>query len=176
VAAFVHAAMMVHGLEGPPPKALPGILGVRVREDQDNPLGLALADRSTPAGLRARDADLAINRLFRELGSPIRFRRVPFREISMGLWVDVLDTALTRGVVAGLGVDFAVLRDQATERSAQHVLRILTRREQELELFDDSGETTPAGFSVSLERARAAVLAIPDGLWMIAQEPDLHLP
>jgi hypothetical protein len=168
--------MVAHGLDVVVPAVLPGILGVRVRDGQDNPLCLGLADPSTPAGLRADDADSAINRLFRELDSSLRFRRVALQSISMGLWEDVLDTALDRGAVVGLGVSFGVLRDHAIQRSTQHVVRVLARRARELELFDDSGETTPARFSVATERASAAMLAIPDGLWMIGPEQDLRLP
>jgi hypothetical protein len=154
---------------------LPSLLGVRVRDGEDNPLCLGIADPSTPAGLRADDAERAINQLFRDIDAPLRFRRVPFREIAMGLWQEVLDAALERGVVVGLGVNFSILRGHSIQRSAQHVLRVLSRRQEELELFDDSGETTPARFSVPTERACAAVLAIPDGFWMVGPEQALHL-
>lgn len=158
------------------PDVLPGILGVRVRPDQDNPLGLAIADHRYPPGISAADAEREINRLFAELELPLRFRLVPFLEVALGLWEDTLDAALAKRVVVGLGVDFGVLMQRTTPRSAQHVLRVLARDGNHLDVVDDSGETTPARFSVTMDRATKAVLAIPDGFWMIGAEQDLHLP
>lgn len=158
------------------PEALPSILGVRVRPDQDNPLGLALADHCYPPGIRAADAEREINRLFLELQLPLRCRRIPFLEISLGLWEDVLDAALTKNVVVGLGVDFGVLVQRTTPYKAEHVLRVLDHKGDHLEVIDDSGEFTLSSFSVTTDRASSAVLAIPDGFWMIGAERDLRLP
>jgi hypothetical protein len=142
--------MIAKDVAVPVPSALPGVLGVRVRPDQDNPLGLALADDRYPPGIRASDAEREINRLFVELELPLRFRRVSFLEIAFQLWEDVLDAALAKGVVVGLGVDFGVLMERPTPRSAQHVLRVLAHNGEYLE--------------------------VPDGFWMVGAEQDLHLP
>jgi hypothetical protein len=158
------------------PEVLPSTLGVRVRPDQANPLGLALADHRHPPGIRAADAEREINRFLAELELPLRCRRIPFFEISLGLWEDVLDAALAKGVVVGIGVDFSVLIPQTTPHSSQHVLRVLSRDGDHLEVIDDSGETTPARFIVTTDGVNGAVLAIPDGFWMIGAEQDLQLP
>lgn len=176
VPAFLHAAMVVRDVAVAVPDVLPSILGVHVRPDQDNPLGLALADQRYPPGIRAADAEREINRLFAKLELPLRCRRVPFLEIGLGLWEDVLDAALAKGVVVGLGVDFGVLIQRTMPRSAQHILRVLARNGDHLEVIDDSGETTPAHYSVTTDRASRAVLVIPDGFWMIGAEQDLQLP
>lgn len=176
VPAFLHGAMLAKAVAVAVPDVLPSILGVRVRPDQENPLGLALADPRNPPGIRAADAEREINRFFSELELPLRFRRVPFLQIAMGLWEEVLDAALAKGLVVGLGVDYGVLMQRTTPRSAQHVLRVLARKGDQLEVVDDSGETSPARFEVATDRASEAVLAIPDGFWMIGEERDLHLP
>jgi hypothetical protein len=176
VPAFVHAAMVAKNVALPEPDALPGILGVRVRADQDNPLGLALADQYHPPGIRAVDAEREINRLFTKLGLQLQCRRIPFLEVGFGLWEEVLDVALARDLVLGLGVDFSVLMQRSTQRSAQHVLRVLTHVDDRLEVVDDSGEATQDRFFVTTDRASMAVLAIPDGFWMIGEKQCLQLP
>lgn len=176
VPAFLHAAMSVMGFTVPFPEALPGILGVRVRPDQENPLGLALANDRYPPGIRAVDAEREINRLFAELQLPLCFHRIPFLHVEFGLWEDVLDAAFKRDVVVGLGVDFSILMRRTAARSSQHVLRVLSRKGNHLYVVDDSGETTPSHFKVTNDRASEAVLAIPDGFWMIGDKKKLRLP
>lgn len=176
VPAFLHSAMVAKGIIVSVPHALPGILGVCVRADQYNPLGLALADHRSPPGIRAIDAEREINRLFMDLKLPLRFRHIPFLQIALGLWEDVLDAALAKDVVVGLGVDFAVLMQRTTLRPVQHVLRVVARNGNNLDVIDDSGESTPDRFSVTTDSARKAVFAVPDGLWIIGVEQDLHLP
>jgi hypothetical protein len=176
VPAFLNSAMVVKHVALGVPDVLPSKLGVRVRPDQDNPLGLAIANHRYPPGIRATDADREINRFFAELELPLRFRRIPFLQITLGLWEDVLDAALAKSVVVGLGTDFEVLMQRATPRSAQHLLRVLARNGDHLDVIDDSGETTPAHFSVKADRVHKAVLAVPDGFWMIGTDQDLQLP
>ena len=175
VPAFVHAALMQLGVDCPYPEAIPGILGVRVRPDQANPLGLALVDASHPAGIRGSDAEREVNRMCREIDSALRLRRVPFETIVEELWTDVLDDAMSRGAVVGLGVDYNVLMATvASDRSAQHVLRVLSREGESFALFDDSGESDPATISVDSARVRAAVLPIHDGLWIMNEVTELN--
>lgn len=176
VPAFLHGAMLAKSVAVAEPSALPRILGVRVRPGQDNPFGLALADSHHPPGIRAKDAEAGINRLFADLGLPLRCRRVPFLEIGLGLWEELLDAALAKGIVVGLGLDFNVLTRRSIPSSAEHVLRVLGRSGRHLEVIDDSGEATPALRRVTTEDAAKAVLAIPDGFWMIGAEIDLRLP
>lgn len=175
VAAFVHAAFVQFGVECPYPETIPGILGVRVRPDQPNPLGLALADALHPAGIRGADAEREINRMCREIGSPLRLRRVPFGTIVEELWMDVLDDALSRRAVVGLGVDYhTLMTTESPERSAQHVLRVLERLEETLSLFDDSGESVPPSFTVDPAQVRVASRRINDGLWIMNPGKDLN--
>lgn len=176
VPAFLHSALLVKGIEIEVPDALPSLLGVRVRPDQLNPLDLAIADNEHPAGIRASDAEREINRLFVELQLPLFFRRVPFLEVELGLWEDTLAEALSRGVVVGLGLDFSVLTRRPAVRSAQHVMRVLKMAGNELELADDSGEADRLCMRVTMDHASQAVLAIPDGLWLVGSEEDLKLP
>ncbi len=175
VPAFVHAALVQLGEDCPYPETIPGILGVRVRPDQENPLELALADPAHPPGIRGVDAEREVNRMCREIGSVLRLRRVPFNTIVGELWIDVLDEAMSRGAIVGLGVDYHVLVSRgASDRSAQHVLRILGREGQLFTLFDDSGESDPATILVDAERLRAAVLPIHDGLWIVNSVTELN--
>lgn len=175
VPAFVHAALVQLGEDCPYPETIPGILGVRVRPDQENPLELALADASHPPGIRGADAEREFNRMCREIGSVLRLRRVPFNTIVEQLWIDVLDDAMSRGAVVGLGVDYHVLMTRGTwDRSAHHVLRVLGREDQLFTLFDDSGESDPATILVDTERLHAAVLPIYDGLWIVNSVTELN--
>lgn len=168
--------MVAKGAAVAVPETLPSILGVRVRPDQDNPLGLMLADHRYPPGIRAADAEREINRLFVELQLPLRCRRVPFLEIGLGLWEDVLDAALNKNVVVGLGVDFGALTQRTMLNKAEHVLRVLAHNGDHIEVVDDSGEFTLGSFNVTTDRMSRAVLAIPDGFWMIGAGQDLQLP
>lgn len=175
VPAFVHAALVQLGEDCPHPETIPGILGVRVRPDQENPLELALVDASHPPGMRGADAEREVNRMCREIGSVLRLRRVPFNTIVGDLWIDVLDEAMSRGAVVGVGVDYHVLKTRGIpDRSAQHVVRALGREDQLLTLFDDSGESDPATILVDTERLRAAVLPIHDGLWIMNPRTELN--
>ena len=175
VPAFVHAALVQLGVDCPFPQTIPGILGVRVRPHQDNPLGLALTDELHPAGIRGSDAEREVNRMCREIGSALRLRRVPFRTIVEELWTEVLDEAMARGAVVGLGLDYPTLMaTAASDRSAQHVLRVLGRSGERLDLFDDSGESIPATMSVIEARVRTAALRIGDGLWIVGRGDHLN--
>lgn len=176
VPAFLSGALAAKHFSAPEPRALPRLLGVRVRADQYNPLRLSIADHCNPPGLRAIDAEREINRLFHEYSIPLACRRVPFLEISFGLWEDVLDAALAKSVVVGVGVDFGVLARRTTQSSAWHVLRVLSRDGDELKVVDDSGEAIPVLSTISMDRTFKAVMAIPDGFWMIGAAADLDLP
>lgn len=175
VPAFVHAALMQLGVECPVPDAIPGILGVRVRSDQANPLGLALADAAHPPGIRGVDAEREVNRMCRDLELPFRLRRIPFNTVFDDLWESILDTALSRKLIIGVGVDYKILTGGALpDRSAQHVLRVLSRNGDTLTLFDDSGESIPPMMDIDTTRLRFAVLAILDGLWIMGPPAALN--
>jgi hypothetical protein len=73
-------------------------------------------------------------------------------------------------------VDYGRLAETQQVRSAQHVLRVIRRDEGMLSFVDDSGESKPTSFAVPLDRVHRAVLAIPDGFWMIGSRRDLDLP
>lgn len=176
VPAFVCFALDHFGLECSYPQTLPAILGVKVHADQDNPLHLPIATSASPVGIRAADAEREINRLFSELGSPVTFRRIPFDEVTFGLWEDVLESALSRDIVVGLGVDYAVLTGKPVRRPARHLVRVTQQAGDYLSLYDDSGEMGTAAFQCSIDTARSAVQAVPDGFWMIGVPDDLQLP
>ncbi len=87
----------------------------------------------------------------------------------------MLDEAMSRGAVVGLGVDYSVLvAGGEPDRSAQHVLRVLSRESRSFTLFDDSGESGSAPISVNPARLRAAVLPIGDGLWIMNSMTELN--
>jgi hypothetical protein len=175
VPAFMYAALVQLGVECPVPNAIPSILGVRVRSDDANPLGLALADAAHPPGIRGEDAEREVNRMCRDLELPIRLRRIPFNTVIEDLWEDILDTALAREAVVGVGVDYKILTGGAVpDGSAQHVLRVLRFNRDGLTLFDDSGESVPPMIDLEVARLRSAVLAILDGLWIVGPTAALN--
>lgn len=176
VPAFIHSALLMKGIKIEVPEALPSLLGVQVHPDQLNPLHLAVADNENPAGIRAADAEREINRLFDELRLPLFFRHVPFLEVSLGLWEDTLDEALLRDVVVGVGLDLSILTKRSAPRSAHHVMRVLKKTGNQLDLVDDSGEAVEPSFKLSMDQVTQAVLAIPDGLWLVGNESELQLP
>lgn len=176
VPAFLHAALLEFGFSAPYPEVLPSILGVHVRPGEDNPLGLPLETPRYPAGVRAADASDNISRLLRELELPLRFRHIPFLELLADCQEEGLDAALIGGSVVGLGVDYRILVGRESPRATQHVMRVISHKVNELKLIDDSDESSPATFSVDWERARQAVLAIADGLWLLGPEEVLRLP
>ncbi|SFH52803.1 hypothetical protein SAMN04488020_12021 [Palleronia marisminoris] len=177
VPAFVHAALVQHGVEFPFPETIPGLIGVRVDPSQDNPLKLALADAAHPPGIRGADAELEVNRMFADLELDLRLRRVRFDSLKAELWVDVLDAALSSGAAVGIGFDYNHFMGRTTPKAAaQHVLRVLYRDVGSLTLFDDSGEAKPATINADFQRVKSAVLSIRDGFWIINDRTRLDFP
>lgn len=173
VPAFVHAALIGHGVDCPYPSVIPGILGVKVHAGQENPLGLQLTNEGHPSGITAADADREINRLLVELGGKLAFERVLFSTIIFGMWEEFLEIALALDIVVGVGVDYEILTGKSLRLPAQHVVRVLEKNGEKLVLCDDSGETMPPVFLTSTDILRDAVNAISDGFWMIAPSSAL---
>ncbi|MBO1329503.1 hypothetical protein OQ496_14065 [Acetobacter suratthaniensis] len=175
VPAFVHAALLQLGVDYPYPDAIPKVIGIRVKPEDVNPLDLALADRLHPPSIRGSDAERQVNRMCCQIDSDLRLRRVPFKAIIEELWMDVLDEAMSRGAVVGLGVDYNMLMAAGpSDCSAQHVLRVLSLNNGIITLFDDSGESNQAVISVDPDRVREAVLSVEDGLWIINKATKLN--
>lgn len=172
VPAFVHAALLHYGVSVKVPETLPSILGVVVGPNDANPLALPIS-RSQIRGVTASEARQRINQLFIELGLPVRFRHVPLKHIDFGLYEDVLECALARELVVGVGVEYSRLA--ASERRSQHVLRVLRTTNHRVSLFDDSGETEPAHLTAHWDDLERAILAAPDGFWLVGLPEQLAL-
>jgi hypothetical protein len=176
VPAFVHAALVEQGVEFAAPAALPALLGVQVGKDDFNPLLLPIAPAGHARGITVEAAQISINKLFRELELRIRFRHISFREIMFGLHEDVLHSALGRDLVVGLGLDYSQLDTSRAVDDALHVVRVTGFDGRKVRLSDDSREVLPSHFVEDWNKARRAVLAVPDGFWLIGKSEDLSLP
>lgn len=175
VPAFVHAALEIFGIPFEAPFTLPTLLGVRVGPADSNPLALPVAAPGEVCGVTASEAERSINRLFHDLELPLHFRHVPFNEITLRLYDDVLRCALDRELVVGLGLDYSQLVTPKGKSGTLHVLRVLTMANNQLLLFDDSHECRPPQFSCSWDEVERTVLAVPDGYWLIGSSANLAL-
>lgn len=176
VPAFVHAALENFGIPFDALSMLPALLGVRVGSADANPLALPVAAPGEVCGVTASEAVRSISRLFHDLELPIHFRHVPFNEITLRLYDNVLRCALDRELVVGLGIDYSQLVTPKGKSRTLHVLRVLNMTNDQLLLFDDSHDRRPPQFSCSWDEVERTVLAVPDGYWLIGSPANLSLP
>jgi hypothetical protein len=173
VPAFVYAALARNGISADP-LSLPCLLGVEVSIGDKNPLGLPVSQNGT-WGMTSEAANGRINRLFQELGLPLAFRHVPFNEIALESYENVLEQAFSRSVVVGIGLNYNLLANVTRVEPVRHVIRVISNRGSNLKLFDDSLEHSCSEFTVPWDKIERAVLNILDGYWLIGRRPALAL-
>lgn len=175
VPAFVYAALNINGIDFLEPASLPSLLGVHVGPDDDNPLGLPLAEMDDDRGVTVTVAERMIQAMLDELELPIFFRYLPFKEIPLGLYEDVLSDALNKGLVIGLGVDVSKLSIAQCQDKALHVLRVVNSNYKYVMLFDDSYEFVPPELICTWDEVERSVLAAKGGFWLFGPKIALSL-
>ena len=138
-------------------------------------MSLLVAAANEVRGITASDAARSINGLLCELEVSVAFRHVRLQEVTLGLYEDVLREALDRGLVVGLGVDHSRLASDARLSQALHVFRVVTFKDRQVILFDDSRECDPPEFARSWDEVERAVLSTSDGFWLFGPAPALAL-
>ncbi|MFL6277393.1 MAG: hypothetical protein ACJ74G_19585, partial [Blastocatellia bacterium] len=103
----------------------------------------------------------------------LAFWHVPFCQVTLGLYPECLDEALSRGCVVGVGFNYSLLKGHS--QTLRHVLRVApTGNSDEALLMDDSaGQPAPEQYVrwIDLE---TAVYSINDGFWIIGPEAAMR--
>jgi hypothetical protein len=176
VPAFVHAALCANGIDLKEPATLPGLLGVHVGADDENPLDLPIAETDDARGVTVTVAERLIQVLIDDLGLPVFFRYLPFNEIPFSLYEDVLQDALNKGFIVGLGVDVSKLNISHCQDKALHVFRVIGFNHKHVTLFDDSRECYPPQFTFAWDEVERSVLSAKGGFWLLGPKPmQLHV-
>ncbi len=175
VPAFMHSSLVQLKVEVPDANILPSKLGVLVGPKDENPFHLEVVSDSAQQGVTQKNAEILINKFFFDRDLDLAFRHVPFQEISLGLYDEVLKAAMLKEISVGVGLDFSKLTGD-DRQPVKHVLRVKCLKGSRIKLFDDSREHSPPEFEIEWTVFEAAVLAIHDGYWLIGKPADLELP
>lgn len=168
VPAFVYAALCANGIDLREPTLLPARLGVHVGADDDNPLDLPIAETNNVRGVTVAVAEQLIQVLIDDLELPVFFRYLPFNKIPFGLYEDVLQDALNKGFIVGLGVDVSKLNVSHCQDKALHVFRVIGFNHKHVTLFDDSRECTPPQLTLVWDDVERSVLSAEGGFWLLS--------
>lgn len=175
--AFLTAALQLSGISSTiDPMSLPRKLGVHVLTGDFNPLNLDVATEDQVPGVTAANTLGRFNSYCSTAGYPVRLRHVPFNTITLGLYEDVLTSALEGSIVVGVGVDFNILRGENVDGNTLHLLRVVGVQEKIVSVFDDSGECAPPALSVDWMTLERAVIGADDGFWLVGSPAKLELP
>jgi hypothetical protein len=164
------------GFDLPAPLVLPGLLGVRVGASDLNPLALPIAKEGESKGLTVSDAKVGIRSVLAEISVALSFRHVPFNQIELGLYEDLLRYCIDRGLVVGLGLKWQMIAGDGNNSETLHVVRVLGVEGDNIVLFDDSMECDPPSLTRPWVDVERAVLAAQDGFWIMGEKGNLVLP
>lgn len=167
VPAFVHAALRANDIHLKEPASLPILLGVHVGADDNNPLDLPIAKTDDVRGVTVSVAERLIQALLDDLKLPIFFRYIPFNEIPLGLYEDVLQETLNMSFIVGLGVDVSKLNIARCQDKALHVFRVVNFNQNYVTLFDDSLECSPPELTCAWDEVERSILAANGGFWLL---------
>jgi hypothetical protein len=175
VPAFVHAALRASGIDLKEPASLPALLGVHVGANDENPLDLQIAETDDARGVTVAVAEKSIQALLDDLKLSISFRYLPFNEIPLSLYEDVLQDALNKGFIVGLGADVSQLDIENCQGKALHVFRVVGFNYNSITLFDDAYECYPPELTRAWHEVERSVLAAESGFWIFGPKAELAL-
>jgi hypothetical protein len=173
VSAYIYAALSHHGIRYANPSELPALLETSVRPTDANPLGLPVTTDDSTQGVTAAKATRTLGHLLADIAPTIGFRHLPLKVIPLGLYDEILEDALKRGLTVGVGVDVSLLDLGEHNVPVLHVFRVHSFDRHQITLFDDSKECAPPTIKRSWERIEQAILAAADGFWLIGPEQEL---
>lgn len=173
VAAFVAAALMQLGHRVIDRAFLARKLGTSVGPKEANPWQLIVEPDPLLRGVLASDARRRVPPLLREFDEQLSFRHVPFRMVTLSLYQELLEEAVSKACVVGIGFNYSLLRGQLDRHS--HVTRIIpTPDPRHVLLLDDStGAVTRT--NVNWRNLEDAVNSIDDGFWIVGDEQMIGL-
>jgi hypothetical protein len=145
---------------------------VTVLANDDNPLSLPVAE---DWGVTPKVATRKINELFRALRVNLAFRYIPLNEISLELYEEVLNEALSRSIIVGVGLDYNLLANRRLSKPIPHLIRVLSTTSSDVNLFDDSLEHSSTEFRVPWVNLENAVRSVSDGYWLVGARHALSL-
>jgi dCTP deaminase len=172
VPAFLHAALKELGHADIDPAKLATKIGVKVGPLDSNPFGLQVVESATARGVLPSVAVRTINVLLGEINSDFAFRHLRFNEIACDGEFEVLETALRRQLIVGVGLDYSHL-DSSVLPQTRHLMRISRAVEHDIELADDFTGGIQMRRWDHVELASKALL---DGFWLIGPRNQLQFP
>jgi len=174
VAAYVATALCICGHPTIDRAWLARQLGIRVGPTDENPWGLPLASDPSLRGLLLSEAEGRIPAVLHQFNSNLSFRHIPFRDVTLNLFSDLLDQAIAQKCVTGAGFNRALIFPAPAP--IRHVARILPHSTPEqVVILDDTAGVPPAKLAAAWSALETAVYGIDDGFWLIGKERALKL-
>jgi hypothetical protein len=152
-------------------KSIARRLNVRVRYHHPNPWGLATHD--TDYGISPSEVESALEAILPELSSRLFFRHVPLRTIAMESYTEVISTAISRGAVVGVGLDFSLLRMSGSP--SRHVFRVLLATPRDVRFRDPIASRELGTDRLPWDTLLKATRHADDGLWLVGPAGALQL-
>jgi hypothetical protein len=144
------------------------VLGTRVGPEDKNPWDLPVEPNPELRGVQVQEARERFPEILGPFDEALGFRHVPFNTVMFGLFPEVLDQALARGCVVGVGFNYARLL--ARGNIVRHLMRVQpTDNPEEVLLLDDSAGKPPARFLARWMNLEAAVADVHDGFWIVGK-------
>lgn len=172
VAAFVAAALQNYGLRSVGRPEIARRIGVRVGINDENPFQLSTTEQSDQTGLAPAYAAVTINKMLAECNTGLAFRHVRFDQIALDGEQQVLEEALRRSVVVGVGVDYSLIESNHP-LSQRHLFRVCGMEGEQVCLVDDSRGSRLENVILQWDQLEAATKSIGDGWWMIGRTDQL---
>ncbi len=129
---------------------------------------------SKARGVLVSEAMIRLPSVLKEYDENLAYRHLPFREVTLGLFGEVVETAIQNGCVIGVGYDHAKLEGKQDEH--RHLARIVANRgHDEIQLADDYvGRPAPL-ITVNWAELESAVYRVDDGFWIIGHRDAIQL-
>lgn len=123
VPAFLYSALGKCGVDLPDPLTLPKLLGVQVGPEDINPLQLRITEDFDQRGITCEQAVGRINNYLQKYYPCFAFRHIKFKNIQFKMYGEVLATALEKGLIVGIGVNYTLLKNRSGE-VYRHLFRV----------------------------------------------------
>jgi hypothetical protein len=173
VPAFVAAALKIFGHTIVERRLLAHQIGIKISPGIWNPWNLPIQPDPDLAGLLPSEAEERLPKLLKEYDTPLSFRHIPFRFVTLGLWEGLFGQAHKRGCAVAVGLNNAMLQSEAGR--LRHVARILPSIDpRKIMVLDDSFGIPPREMTVYRELLERAVHSVDDGFWIIGTEDSLE--
>lgn len=174
VAAFVATALKLLGYPKIDYMRFAHELGIRVGPDCNNPWGLPVASNQELRGVSPFAAERILPILLAGFGNNLFFRHIRFSYVTLGLFNELLNEALNKGGIVGIGFNYARLKGCTGQ--IRHVVRIKTMNDpNKAVLIDDTAGVPPHSIEARWDDIELDVYSVNDGFWIIGPLESMRL-